>query len=73
MSLRTDVKIVSNPELVKQNEERFKQKPKQDKKTLLVNGKEKVVSIKTYSTGDKNKGVRKSSLVSITKKGKRIG
>jgi hypothetical protein len=73
MSEENKVKIVGDANLSAENAKVFKKAVKEDQKTILINGKEKRLVVKTYSTGDKNKGVRKGSLVAMFKKGKRIG
>ena len=71
MAEETKVKVESDPVLVKENAKLYKKAAKEEAVKQLVNGKEKVQSVKLYSTGPKNKGVRKGTLISCMKKGKK--
>lgn len=73
MSDEPKVKVVGDPGLAAENAKLFKKAKSEEPKSVIVNGKEKKMVVKTYSTGAKNKGVRKGSLVAMYKKGKRIG
>ena len=65
------VKVDGDPVLAKENAKLYKKPAKEDVVKQLVNGKEKVQAVKVYSTGAKNKGIRKGTLVSCGKKGKK--
>ena len=67
------VKVDPSADLTKANEKLYKKPAKEDTKEVVVNGKTKVLATKTFSTGAKNKGVKKRYLVKISKKGKQIG
>jgi len=67
------VKVESDKNLASVNAKLYKKAAKESQEKAIVNGKEKIFGIKLFKTTPTCKGVTKRSLVSISKKGKKIG